>query len=61
MSKKITHEQARQVMMKLESGDAYYGEFIEEHKIMATYIKQQEKREQELKEKSKKFIERKSR
>lgn len=40
---RITHEQAREVMMKLESEDAYYGEYIEEHKIIATYIKQQER------------------
>lgn len=46
---KITHEQAKEVMMKLESEDVYYGEYIEEHKIMATYIKQQE-RDSELSE-----------
>ncbi|NCC55424.1 MAG: hypothetical protein EOM11_08100 [Erysipelotrichia bacterium] len=41
----ITPEEARNTMMKIESNDAYYGELQEELKLMATYITQQEKKD----------------
>ncbi len=44
----ITHEEARNAMMKIESDDAYYGEFQEEHKLMATYIYQNEQRDKDV-------------
>ena len=45
----ITNEEAINTMMKIESNDAYYGELQEEFKLMATYIKQQEKKDNLLK------------
>ena len=52
-TKVITHEEARNTMMKIESNDAYYGELQEELKLMATYISQQ----QEAKEQRAKKVE----
>src|SRR5690554_1033819 len=48
MSKKITHEQARETMVTLEINDIYIGERIEEFKAMASYINQQEQLEEYL-------------
>ena len=47
-TKVITHEEARNTMMKIESNDAYYGELQEELKLMATYISQQEVKQEPL-------------
>ena len=46
--KLITHDEARNTMIKIYIDDVYCGELEEEHKLMATYIAQQEKKDELL-------------